>query len=152
MVYKFVFYGVIGWIAEIIFTGSGSLLVGSLKLSGHTYLWMFPIYGLAVFLEPVYEQIRPAPWMVRGIIWACIIFFMEYLSGWTLNHVIGFCPWDYSLYSRYGLDGFIRLDYFPIWFVAGLLFEKVSTFIKRIRITYSQAGEPDEKSSIIFKD
>lgn len=150
MLYKFVFYGVIGWIAEIIFTGLGSLLSGSVQLSAHTYLWMFPIYGLAVFLEPIHARLRSVPWMARGIVWACLIFFIEYVSGWLLKTSVGVCPWDYSTYSRFALDGFIRLDYFPVWFAAGLIFEKVSTFINRTRITFSRAGEPDE-DGILFK-
>jgi uncharacterized membrane protein len=73
---------------------------------------------------------------VRGIIWAGIIFFIEYLSGWVLKLTIGVCPWDYSTFSRYTIDGFIRLDYLPIWFVAGLLFEKISGCLNHIHITW----------------
>ena len=122
-------------------------MAGSLKLSGYTYLWMLPIYGLAVFLEPVYQQIRSSPWIVRGIIWAGVIFFIEYLSGWILKSIVGVCPWDYSIYSHYALDGFIRLDYFPIWFMSGLLFEKISNFLNRIQVTYSLAGMPEDEQS-----
>jgi len=116
---------------------------------------MFPIYGLAVFLELVYKRIRCSPLIIRGIIWAGIIFFIEYLSGWILKITIGICPWDYSLYSRYTLDGFIRLDYFPIWFATGLLFEKVSDFLNRLQVSYSLAGKPNEEQNgriILFKD
>lgn len=153
MIVKFLCYGVIGWIIEIIYTGSGSLLVGSLKLTGHTYLWMLPIYGCAVFLEPFYERMRSSPWIVRGILWAGIIFLVEYLSGWILQTTIGVCPWDYSLYSRYTLDGFIRLDYFPIWFMSGLLFEKISNFLNRIQVTYTFSGITNGNDNfILLKD
>jgi uncharacterized membrane protein len=73
MVIRFILYGFLGWILEIIFTGSGSLLRGSISLTGYTYLWMFPIYGLAVFLEPIHDGIRKAPWPIRGLIWVALI-------------------------------------------------------------------------------
>lgn len=136
MLIKFLLYGFMGWIGEILFTGAGSMLAGSLQLTGHTYLWMFPIYGLAVFLEPMHDRIRSMPWMVRGTVWAGVFFIIEYLSGWVLKLLIGVCPWDYSLASPYMLDGLIRLDYFPVWFITGLLFEKIHDFLNRLQITY----------------
>lgn len=134
MARKFLIYGLCGWIAEIIFTGSGSLIIGTASLTAKTYLWMFPIYGMAVFLEPVHEQIRLAPWVVRGIIWACLILTLEYCSGWLIRTLVGVCPWDYSGYTRFAVDGLIRLDYFPVWFAAGLLFEKLHDLLDHIHI------------------
>lgn len=131
---KFLIYGLIGWIAEVIFTGTGSLLAGSMRLTAYTYLWMFPIYGLAVFMEPVHEHIRSSPWVVRGIIWAGLIFTIEYFSGWILELTLGFCPWDYSAFSPYSVDGFIRLDFFPVWFIAGLIFEKIHDYLDSISL------------------
>jgi uncharacterized membrane protein len=113
MVIRFILYGFLGWILEIIFTGSGSLLRGSISLTGYTYLWMFPIYGLAVFLEPIHDGIRKAPWPIRGLIWVALILLIEYLSGWILIQLIGFCPWDYTGSSPYAVDGLIRLDFSP---------------------------------------
>ncbi|WP_299920291.1 hypothetical protein, partial [Syntrophomonas sp.] len=98
-------YGTLGWTTEILFTGMGSLLSASWRLGAHTYLWMFPIYGLAVFLEPFHDRIRSAPWLVRGFIWASLIIGIEYLCGWFLKLSLGFCPWDYSGASAFSLDG-----------------------------------------------
>jgi|GEM_PF-182315 Predicted membrane protein len=155
MIIKFLLYGLIGWAGEILFTGAGSVMSGSLKLSGHTYLWMFPIYGLAVFLEPIHKQIRRSPWIIRGIIWACIIFFIEYFSGLILKLSIGLCPWDYSTISRFTEDGFIRLDYFPVWFLAGLIYERIDDFLNRIQIIYlypSNQVNSQHAAKIILKD
>lgn len=140
MIIKFILFGLIGWIGEILFTGMGSIIAGSLRLNGHTYLWMFPIYGLAIFLEPIYKQIRSSPWFIRGIIWAGIIFLVEYFSGLALKLAIGVCPWDYSTFSRFTEDGFIRLDYFPVWFLTGLAYEKINYFLNHIQITYIAHG------------
>ena len=36
------------------------------------------------------------------------------------------CPWDYS-HTPFHYKGIIRMDYLPVWFVTGLLFEKILT-------------------------
>jgi uncharacterized membrane protein len=129
MVKRFIIYGLTGWILEIAFTGTTSILSGSPRLLGYTYLWMFPIYGMAILLEPIHDRIRFSPWMIRGFIWAGIIFTIEYLSGWILQAAIGVCPWDYTNRTPYSIDGFIRLDFLPAWFLAGLLFERLHDYL-----------------------
>ncbi|MCL4515807.1 MAG: putative ABC transporter permease [Firmicutes bacterium] len=130
MLARLIIYGLLGWIMEIIWTGLGSAIHGNWRLVGKTYLWMFPIYGLAVFLEPIHDRIRPLPAWVRGLIWMAVIFAIEYLAGWVLKLVTGSCPWDYSR-TPYSINGFIRLDYAPAWFAVGLLFERVHDEVKR---------------------
>lgn len=110
---------------EIIWTGLGALFMGNWQLPGFTYLWMFPIYGLAVFFEPLHDYIRPLPLYVRGLFWAIAILTVEYLTGWLLAEILGRCPWDYTGTTNYHINGFIRLDYFPVWYVVGLIFERV---------------------------
>lgn len=51
------------------------------------------------------------------------IFFGEYVSGSFLKRH-NMCPWDYSR-SPWHWHGVIRLDYAPVWFTVGLLFEKI---------------------------
>jgi len=51
MMTRFLVYGLLGWSLEIFWTGLGSILRGEWRLVGYTYLWMLPIYGLAVFFE-----------------------------------------------------------------------------------------------------
>ena len=147
MIIRFILYGFLGWILEIIFTGSGSLLRGSLSLTGYTYLWMLPIYGLAVCLEPIHDGIRKAPWPVRGLIWASLVLVIEYLSGWILIQLIGFCPWDYSGSSLYAVDGLIRLDFAPFWFVAGLIFELIHDSLDQLGLPHSVQFKPLVKGS-----
>jgi uncharacterized membrane protein len=133
MIIRFFIYGIIGWIMEILWTGLGSLIKGDVTLRGSTYLWMFPIYGLAVFLEPLHDKIRFMHWILRGFIWLVIIWFIEYLSGAFLDIMIGECPWDYSP-CRYDISGYIRLDYAPVWITAGLVFEIIHDYFDKIRI------------------
>ncbi|MCR4441420.1 MAG: hypothetical protein QHH10_04660 [Peptococcaceae bacterium] len=134
MVTRFLIYGILGWAMEVMWTGLGALMLGNLLLPGFTYLWMFPIYGAAVFLEPLHDRIRMYPWYIRGIFWAGVIICFEYLTGWLLYSLLGSCPWDYSRSTPYHVNGLIRLDYLPVWFVVGLLFEKIHLFIDRINV------------------
>ncbi len=117
---------------EILWTGLGSFLKGNLMLSSVTYLWMFPIYGLAVFLERIHDYIEELPWFIRGVIWVVIILSLEYLTGWLLKSFLGRCPWDYSDVTPYHIQGFIRLDYIPAWFLAGLVFERIHKALNKI--------------------
>lgn len=130
---RFIIYGLIGWGLEIFWTGLGSLGRGDLNLGGHTFLWMLPIYGSAVFLEPVHDRIRPWSWPVRGLFWASLILIFEYGAGWFLQQILGVCPWDYGR-SQFALDGLIRLDYAPVWFAVGLLFEQLHDRLDRLRL------------------
>ena len=62
---------------------------------------------------------------VRGTIYALSIFGAEYTSGRFLEkHEL--CPWNYNR-CRWHINGLIRIDFFPFWFMAGLLFEHVLT-------------------------
>jgi len=124
MLKRFLFYGILGWIVEVIWTGLGSLAQGHWALESHTYLWMFPIYGLAVFLEQIHNEIRGYRWWVRGFFYMILIFFVEYTTGYFLENLVGVCPWDYSD-KKFSVNGYVRLDYAPVWFSAGLLFEQI---------------------------
>lgn len=93
------------------------------KLSGKTSVWMFPIYGMASILTPLFEMLRGKSVMLRGSIYACLIFLGEFCSG-SLLKKYDLCPWDYSN-ARWNICGLIRLDYAPLWFGAGLFFERL---------------------------
>lgn len=120
---RFFIYGLLGWSMEIIWTGIHSVLTGDLKLYGYTSLWMFLIYGSAVFLEPIHDVIRGWRWMARGLIWLVIIWGIEYTSGLIIVSALNIHPWFYS--GPFAVDNLVRLDYAPAWFVAGLIFERV---------------------------
>ena len=122
---NFFICGLTGWCIEIIFTSLGAFLQGDLRLIGQTSLWMFPIYGLAAFIKPLYEVIKKLPLLLRGYIYSFCILICEYISGMLLkkHHL---CPWDYSN-SPTNINGVIRLDYAALWALAGLLFERIVT-------------------------
>lgn len=110
---------------------------------GQTSLLMFPIYGMGAFLLPVgsfidrwltglpgFEKagenvISPAGRMVRhGLIYMVLIFTAEYITGLWLTG-LGICPWDYSRWPDQ-VNGVIRLNFAPLWFLTGLLFEVIT--------------------------
>lgn len=140
MRWRFLIYGLIGWCVEIFWTGMGSLVRGDVKLQAKTYLWMFPIYGMAIFLEPIHDYIRRWPIILRGGVYTGLIFTAEYLTGWVLQATTGVCPWDYTG-NVFAVYGFIRLDYAPAWFVAGLLFERLHDSLQRVRMVEVQELE-----------
>ncbi|MBR5508512.1 MAG: hypothetical protein IKV59_00510 [Lachnospiraceae bacterium] len=114
--------GIIGWCLEILWTGLHAFRVRNLKLTGNSSLWMFPIYGCAAFLSPVMHFMRKKSLFKRGLVYMSCIFAGEYVSGSLLKRHHA-CPWDYSK-SPWNYRGIIRLDYAPLWFLTGLLFER----------------------------
>ncbi len=104
--------GFTGWCLEILWTGLHSLVTGHFTMMGKTSLLMFPVYGLAALIRPAYYKLARFPVMVRGIIYSCGIFFVEFLSG-SFFQKLHICPWDYS-HVPLQYKGVIRLDYAPL--------------------------------------
>ena len=115
--------GLMGWCFEILFTSLAELARGNFTLIGTTSLWMFPIYGMAVFLIPIYQKIKEWPTILRGFVYGFCIIGTEFITG-TILKFFHVCPWDYTgkLLSFHGV---IRLDYFPFWFAVGLIYEQI---------------------------
>jgi len=135
MLIRFVLYGLLGWCAEVVWSAATERIRGKQRdwrLVGHTYLWMFLIYGLlAPLYEPLHDFLRPWHWFMRGAIYALGFWLIEYASGWLLRRLTGKCPWDYSE-LRGHLHGLIAWEYAPVWFVAGLALEPVHDFFVRL--------------------
>lgn len=133
--------GVTGWCLEVVFTSVESMLLHDWRLMGKTSLLMFPIYGMGALLSPIGEGIDR--WLAveggknslsgltvgdrifrHGALYMVLIFIAEYLSG-TWLRARGICPWDYT--GRHSnINGLIRLDFAPLWFCTGLLFEGIT--------------------------
>lgn len=137
--------GIAGWCLEVIFTSAESVMAGDWRLMGHTSLLMFPIYGMGALLSPIGRLVdlwigdgsggretglNPADQAVRhGMLYMVLIFIGEYLSGLFLRRQ-GICPWDYTG-CRSSINGLIRLDFAPLWFLTGLLFEQITGIQKK---------------------
>jgi len=123
MIIRFIIYGAVGCLMEVLFTGLCALRSKNFKLNSNTSLWMFFIYGMVIFLEPLFRLTSPLNFLLRGLIYASFIFLGEFLTG-TLLKRADLCPWDYS-HSRFSVKGVVRFDYLPAWAVAGLIFEQL---------------------------
>ena len=127
---------------EVVFTAACQQLDGSgdRKLQGHTYLWMLPLYGLAaVLFDPVHRRVAQHHAAARGAAYATAFIGVEYASGALLRRFTGVCPWDYTGRSRFVVDGVTRLDYAPLWAVAGLGVERLDRAFDRVRIVVDSA-------------
>ncbi len=126
--------GVTGWCLEVLFTSLESIMAHDWRLMGKTSLLMFPIYGCGVLLSPIARLtdwwigggvVRPVDRAFRhGMLYVVLIFTMEYASGAWLR-ARGMCPWDYTG-RQLNINGLIRLDFAPLWFGTGLLFEQIT--------------------------
>ena len=121
----FLFCGLTGWCMEVLWTGLHSVLSGELTMTGKTSLLMFPIYGCAALILPVYKKIKKFPAIMRGSLYTAGFYAGELTSGILLKS-LHICPWDYTG-APIQFKGVIRLDYLPVWFFTGLLFEKILT-------------------------
>lgn len=136
MLRRYFLYGLLGWIIEIIWTGLESFVNGDLRLLGFTNLWMFFVYGSAVFLEPLHDLISTWRWPVRGLLWLGVIWGIEYISGLLLVSILGVYPWYYT--SPLSIHGVITLEFAPVWFTAGLLFERIHRTLDGLTIVKLQ--------------
>ena len=92
-------------------------------LSCRTSVWMFPIYGMAACFTPICKKLENKNALIRGGVYLVLIYCAEFISG-TILKKYNACPWDYSK-AKLNYKGVIRLDYAPVWFLAGLFFEKL---------------------------
>lgn len=136
---NFIRCGVAGWCLEVMFTSVDSILAQDWRLMGTTSLLMFPIYGMGALLGPLtgwmdrwlgvkaagsgsWKPALEAARLIRhGLMDMVLIFLMEYTAGTFLRR-LGICPWDYTGWPD-SVDGLIRLNFAPLWFGTGLLFE-----------------------------
>jgi uncharacterized membrane protein len=121
---NFIKCGFIGWTLEIVSSAIYSFITSNdWCFIGKTSLLMFPIYGLAAIFCPIARVLQNFNFIFRGLIYTVLIYVTEYTTGWILRQ-FSMCPWDYGN-SRFSIHGLIRLDFTPIWFTLGLIFEKV---------------------------
>lgn len=143
MLIRFVAWGILGWCVEILFTAAKGVISGSgrWRLTGTTYLWMFPIYGLiGPVYEPMHDALRdPVPLPVRALVYGIAFMGVEYASGWLLRRTTGACPWDYAGRARFHIHGLVRIDYLPFWMALGVALEPVHDFLVRLTPAIRQA-------------
>jgi hypothetical protein len=140
---RFVLYGLAGWCSEVLTTGLRSHgRDGDWRLTGTTYLWMLPIYGVAaVGFEPAHDRLRSLgrPWWQRALAWTAGIYAVEAASGELIRVVTGEVPWDYSRPRGRKPEpthwrGLVRPAYAPVWFGVGLGLEQLHDLLDRVDV------------------
>ena len=116
---------------EVAFTALSDFRTVGRRLTGQSYLWMFPIYALSYpLLAVAWPVLEDVPWPLRGLIYVVAFFVVEYASGWLIRRLVGECPWEAGYHTaRWGIHGLVRLDYAPAWFVVALLFERLYLYL-----------------------
>ncbi|MBV8194737.1 MAG: hypothetical protein JOY80_04340 [Candidatus Dormibacteraeota bacterium] len=132
------FYGALGWATEVAFSGVQGVLRSDRdwRLRGHSYLWMLPIYGLAAFLfEPAHDLARRRSVWQRAALYAAGFSAVEYATGMAIRRMVGVVPWDYTGHGRFVVPGgAVRLDFMPVWAVAGLALERIHDAIRDLPV------------------
>jgi hypothetical protein len=116
---------------EVAFTALTDFRTTGRRLTGQSYLWMFPIYATAYPLLAVsWPHLQDVPIVVRGVVYVLALFVVEYASGWLIRRLVGECPWESGYFdARWGIHGLVRLDYAPAWFVVALFFERLYLYL-----------------------
>ena len=111
---RFLAYGLAGWAVDSLFVFAHT---GRRRPSS---LLNVPVYGLAELLfEPAHDRLRQRPLVLRAALYGAGILGVEYASGRLLRRLVGHVPWNYGR-SRLSIDGFVRIDYLPLWAAFGL--------------------------------
>lgn len=134
----FLSFGCLGITTEIFFTAIMDNLIAynqgqdvDVGLTGHSYAWMFFIYGFGVLaFKPIYNLLNSKPLIVRLLLYAICIVIVEFMTGFLLDAIIGECPWHYT--EGIHLMGFARIDYIPFWMIFVFFMEKVYLFINNL--------------------
>lgn len=147
-----VFFMCFGITSEVVFTALYSAIYDSKvdgilysKLEGFSYVWMIFIYGLIPFIayliHPIFRNIFLP---LRIFIYVLILYSIEWFSGWMLETFTGACPWEYSV--GWHVFGYIRLDYFPVWYLFAFMVEKIFIFLdNRVAVTEFSISHKSDK-------
>lgn len=96
-------------------------------LMGYSSIWYLPLYaGIPWLLARIGPWIFALAWPLRGLIYIVLCFALEFAGMLALRLLLGASPSEESYHkARWNVLGLIRLDFAPVWFAAGLLFEMV---------------------------
>lgn len=127
---NFVVFTALGVTVEVLFTAISNFIISLKKgkpnyaLMGHSYIWMFFIYGSIAFIFPyLYNNVSELNLFIRLLIYGIGILIAEFIFGYILEKITGRCPWHYE--KGLHIRGLVRIDYLPLWMVFAYLVEKI---------------------------
>lgn len=126
-IWRTIFYGICSFYYEVVWTALYDYVVGTgdLRLRGYSSIWSVPIYACSLFLqERVYfaSKEKGVHLLLRGLLYMITAFSVELLAGLIL-FPFNANSWDYSRQFEYHFYGMIALEYAPLWYICGCLFE-----------------------------
>lgn len=120
-------YALQGYFIEVTFTAICNLAeTGSLELRGCSSIWSLMIYSITtISMERINAFLKPLGWPLAAIAFVhmCCMYVCEFTSGCLLR-TIGACSWDYGDFM-FNVAGLVTLEYAPLWYLLGVIFEKV---------------------------
>jgi len=125
------FFICLGMTTEVFFTAISDFIAGkgSLRLMGHTYVWMAFIYALIpVLMLNIYPKVAHLSLLVRMLIFVAAVYLIEFSAGFLLDKLTGQCPWEYTV--GWHIMGYIRLDYALFWAGFGFILERLYLFLE----------------------
>ena len=136
-IFLVIFFAAFGIATEVFFTAFMDLYHNTplcdktrWALAGNSYVWMVFIYGLIpLFGNVVVRPMHKYNVALRLLLYASIIYAVEFISGYILRVVTGSCPWEYT--SGWHIMGLIRLDYAPAWLFFAFLLETLYVYVLR---------------------
>lgn len=141
--FRLLFYACLGVAAEVLFTAVcaklGLRLTADLddpearrawRLKGHSFVWMFPIYGVGFLaFEVVHDLVRFAAWPVRGLTYVTVLYAIELAAGMALVVLTGDHVWRWI--GRGSIRGHVHLAMAPVWFFVMLALEPIHDILTR---------------------
>lgn len=125
-------YMTIGVTGEVLFTAVkyNLILKRDWKLQGFTQVWTMPLYALGgVYLfEKIHLAIIDLNIICRFVIYALVIYVIEYIASFLIEKIIHKKPWDYSA-KMCNLNGRVTCYHFPFWGFVGILFEVIHNYL-----------------------
>lgn len=111
------------------------------KLTGKTYLWMFPIYALVPFIYIFgIRYMQDINIFIKAIIYMFAFYLLEFTSGYIIKKIMGVSPWNYRGYDikiigkeyKANYKGLICLEYAPVWYLYGIMGEYFIKFLMNL--------------------
>lgn len=136
-IFLVIFFAAFGIATEVFFTAFMDFYYNTplcdktrWALAGNSYVWMVFIYGLIpLFGNVVVRPMHKYNIALRLLLYASIIYAVEFISGYALKLITGSCPWEYT--SGWHVMGLIRLDYAPAWLFFAFLLETLYLYVLR---------------------
>lgn len=132
-IFFFVLFGIVGIFLEVCFITLTNLFKKKKDrtLAGQSSFWMFFIYGTVYFIILFGRTFFPElHLLVRALIYIPLFYLLEFCSGSLLKKFKAI-PWDYCRKKRkFHINGIICLDFAPLWYIGGVLFDLIYSYIQ----------------------